>query len=400
MSARQALVIGAGQAGLHLAESLRAFGFEGSVLLAGAEKGLPYQRPPLSKEFLLAESAAPTVLRSKEFLKSRGITLLDGHHIVSVRRDAGGGEARDSTGRAWAFTHLALATGASSRVLDLPGAGSPSVRYLRDLAHARRLRNAARSHRVRRIAIIGGGFIGLELAAAMTALGKSVTVLEVATTVLARAVDQRISRHVEGALLNRDVDLRCGVQPVAVLDSPSGATEVLLGDGTTVSADLVIAGIGATPRTEIAESLGLACDPGIVVDGRNLASDNRTVAAGDCTQPERSLFNPLGIRLESVNNAVTQARIGAATLAGVEPPTPSVPWFWSVIGDIRLQMAGMPPPGATADVQGDPSSGSFSIVFHREATLVAVQCVNDPARFAAGRKAIQRGSAVRPGQKA
>ncbi|MBM9503357.1 NAD(P)/FAD-dependent oxidoreductase [Actinacidiphila acididurans] len=400
MSRNGTLIVGASQAGLQTAVSLRQWGDAGPITLVGAESLPPYQRPPLSKEFL-AGSAGPAdlALRTPAFYAEAGIELVCGERVTDVELSGpspGAGVAVTASGRRLAFDRLALTTGARPRRLALPGADLDGVCTLRDHDDAADLRQrlATADH----VVVVGGGFVGLEAAAAARALGRpSVTVVEAAGRLMGRAVAPVVSEFYRAAHERRGTPVRLSAAVAAFEGDPRGRlTGVLLADGTRLPADLALVGVGAAPRTELAERLGLACDGGIVVDAHARTSDPAVVAAGDCTVRPDPLTGLGRLRLESVQNAVAQAQTAAATLLGRPVPPPAVPWFWSHQGDLTLQTAGLSAGHDGYVVRGDPAAESFSVLYYRDGRLLAADAVNRPADYMAVRRALTDGVTIDP----
>ncbi|TWH75177.1 NAD(P)/FAD-dependent oxidoreductase [Modestobacter roseus] len=393
---RGVLVIGASQAGVQLASSLREQGLDDPITVVGAEAHPPYQRPPLSKALLQGDlPTGSLVFRSPQFYAEQRIDLVLDQRITSVeRRPDGSGVAVSSSGRRFPFTRLALTVGARPRRLDVPGADLAGVRYLRDTDDALALREDLT--RADRVVIVGGGFIGLEVAASVRRLGKDVTVVLADDRLMGRAVGEPISEFFRRAHERRGCTLHFSVGVAAVTDDGNGrATGLDLTDGTHVPADLVVVGIGAVPRTELAEHLGLRVDNGIVVDEHGLTSDGTTVAAGDCVNcPTPVAGASPRMRFESVNTAVEQAKVAAATLAGKRLPYRTPPWFWSDQFDLKLQVAGLSQGCDQQVVRGDPGTERFSVLYYRGDTLAAAECVNSPLDFMAVRAALAAGSTV------
>lgn len=389
-----ALIVGASQAGVQLAVSLREAGFRGPVTLIGAERHAPYQRPPLSKAYLTGKAdAAVLELRTPEFYRRHGIDLITGARVRRIELDAtGAGLARVADGRTLHFDRLALATGARTRRLDAPGAHLDGVIHLRDLDGADRLRR--RLVPGARVVVVGGGFIGLETAAAAVALGGRACVVEATERVMSRAVAPAMSAFFHEAHLRRGVELRLGTGVAEIHGAGGGVTGVGLADGTVLPADTVVVGIGVVPRTELAEQLGLACDGGVLVDACGRTSRPSVVAAGDCARAPHPTRPGVRVRLESVPSAIAQARAAGATLAGAPEPNEEVPWFWSDQFDLKLQMAGLADGHDRHVVRGDPASERFSVLYYREDTLVAIHSVNAPADYVAGRAALARGASI------
>lgn len=385
------LIVGASQAGVQIAASLREAGDLRPITIVGAEPHAPYQRPPLSKELLTrATETSSLALRTTEYYEASSITLLTGERVTDIERDAAGGVARTATGRELRFADLALATGARPRRLTIPGADAGGVCYLRHLDDAHRLRDHL--DRAERVVVVGGGYIGLEAAAVARSEGRTVTVVEAADRLVARSVAPLVSEFYRQAHTRRGTQVLLGAQVAAFETSPGGHVRaVRLADGTTLPADLVVVGVGVVPRTELAETLGLRCEGGIVVDRFARTSDGRTVAAGDCTVVPHPVTGTGYVRLESMPNAVSQGRTAAATLLGQLRPAGDVPWFWSDQFDLKLQIAGIAEGYDELVVRGDPDTEAFAVLYYRQGSLLAVNAVNSPADYLAGRKALKDG---------
>ncbi|MBF6472522.1 NAD(P)/FAD-dependent oxidoreductase [Nocardia abscessus] len=391
------LVVGASQAGVQLASSLREFGHGGPVTLVGAEPYPPYQRPPLSKR-ALREGISPEslVLRSPTYYEDRDIRLALGSRIVRVETGAdGSGVAWTGDGGEYAFERLALTVGARARALPIPGSELSGVVRLRDLADAVALR--ARLETAADVVVVGGGFIGLEVAATAAQMGKRVTVVLADDRLMARAVGTVPSEFFLRAHRERGVEVRLSTRPESFLDDGSGAVRaVVLDDGSVVRTGLVIVGVGATPRTELATQLGLEVADGIMVDEHCVTSDGFTVAAGDCVRcrvPMSAEDGPYR-RFESVSTAIEQAKVAAATLAGTQASYRAVPWFWSDQYDLKLQVAGLTDGHDSVVVRGSVVDGAFCALYFRGKRLVAAECVNRPADFMAARGALNHGRTI------
>jgi 3-phenylpropionate/trans-cinnamate dioxygenase ferredoxin reductase subunit len=394
------LIVGASQAGLQLAVSLRDLGYDGPVTLVGEEEHPPYQRPPLSKTFLTGEQDAEALaLRAPGFYREAGIDLLCGERVTHVALSPSGppgsGVATTAAGRTLAFDRLALTVGASPARLPVPTAGLDGILYLREIGDASRLR--AQLEEARDVVIVGGGFIGLETAAAARTLGKSVTVVEAADRLISRAVAPVVSEFYRRAHTERGTAVLLSAEVAAFSGRDGRVRGVELRDGRRLPADLVLVGIGAVPRTELAEQLGLHCAGGIVVDGHARTSEPSVVAAGDCTVLPNPLNGTGRVRLESVQNAIAQARVAAASLLGRYDATTTVPWFWSDQGDLKLQIAGLSTGYEECVVRGEPESERFSVLYYRDGRLLAVDAVNRPADYMAVRRALASGATIRPG---
>ncbi len=306
------LVVGASQAGLQLAVSLRDLGYTEPITLVGEEPHAPYQRPPLSKEFLTGTAGPETLaFRTPAFYRDAGIELVCGEQVTDATLSTG--IAGTASGRELPFDRLALTVGAAARRLAVPGADLPGICYLRGLDDATRLRPQLTS--ASRVVVVGGGFIGLEAAAVARSFGATVTVVEATNRLIGRAVAPVVSEFYRGAHERRGTTVLTQTSVTGFRAAGGRVAGVLLGDGTDLPADLVVVGVGVVPRTELAEKLGLECDGGIVVDARARTSDPAVVAAGDCTVLPHPLTGEGRVRLESVNNAVSQATAAAADAA-------------------------------------------------------------------------------------
>jgi 3-phenylpropionate/trans-cinnamate dioxygenase ferredoxin reductase subunit len=384
------LIVGASQAGLQLAVSLRQLGDTEPITLVGEEPHAPYQRPPLSKEFLAGTAELDSLaFRAPSFYPDNEIDLVCGERITAVRP----GLAVTASGRELPYARLALTTGASPRRLNVPGADLAGVCYLRDHDDAAALRRELAT--ASRVVVVGGGFIGLEAASAARAAGLTVTVVEAAGRLLGRAVAPVVSDFYARAHERRGVRVLLSTGVTAFEPAAGGRVGgVVLGDGTVIPADLVLVGVGAVPRTELAEQLGLVCAGGIVVDASARTSDPSVVAAGDCTAQPHPLTGEGRVRIESVQNAVAQAGIAAATLLGRPAPAKAVPWFWSFQGDLRLQIAGLSAGHDETVVRGVIDDEHFSVLYYERGRLLAVDAVNRPADYMAVRKALTQGATI------
>ena len=399
------LIVGASQAGVQLAVSLRELGDTAPITLVGAEAHPPYQRPPLSKEFLNG-SAGPESLafRTAAFYADAGIELICGERVVDLGICAdgqartgtaklpGSGRARTASGRELAFDRLALTVGARPRRLTIPGADLDGVLYLRDVDDAEQLRT--RLATATRVVVVGGGFIGLEAAAVARAQGKDVTVVEAAERLIPRAVAPVVSEFYRQAHARRGTEVRLATAVAGFSGSGGSVTGVQLADGTELPADLVMVGVGVVPRTELADQLGLKVDGGIVVDAHARTSEPSVVAAGDCTILPHPLTGEGQVRLESVHGAVHQASVAAATLVGATVETRSVPWFWSNQGQLRLQIAGLSAGFDSFVVRGDMDEEKFSVLYYRDGALLAADAVNNPVDYMVVRKALTQGVSI------
>jgi 3-phenylpropionate/trans-cinnamate dioxygenase ferredoxin reductase subunit len=384
------VIVGGGQAGHQIAAALRSEGYTGALTLVGEEAALPYQRPPLSKGLLLgAADPARLPFRLEGYYQKHAIELLLGRRVERLDRQA---RRLELDGRNLAYERLALTTGAHVRRLDVPGAEADGVVYLRTLDQALELKR--RLDEANEIVVIGGGFIGLEVAASASKLGKTVTVVELAERLMGRVVAPLLSEFFQTMHEGRGVRIVLG-QGVREIEAEDGrATAVVVADGRRFPADLVVVGIGVTPADELARDAGLAVENGIVVDETTATSDPLIVAAGDCAHHPNPFAGGARIRLESVQNAVDQAKTAAQTLLGRPARYQAVPWFWSDQFEAKLQMVGFSAGHDEVITRGDPASGAFSAVYYREGRLIAIDSVNQPADHMAGRRLLQAGIAV------
>lgn len=392
------LIVGASQAGVQLAASLRELGDDEPILLVGSEPRPPYQRPPLSKAYLSGKATADSLLlRSPEWYAGKRIDLRLSTPIASIDLDASGGGSGVATtryGEELGFARLALTVGGRARRLRVPGADLDGVCYLRHLRNADELRE--RLAVAAQVVVIGGGFIGLEAAAAATGTGKDVTVVDVADRLLGRAVAPVVSEFYSHAHQRRGtrVLLRAGVAAIEPGDDGGRAGGVRLADGRLLPADLVLVGIGLEPRTELAEQLGLEVDNGIVVDSCARTSNPAIVAAGDCTTLPHPLTGEGRLRIESVQNAIAQAQAAAASLLGRPAATRAVPWFWSDQADLKLQIAGLSHGYDQVVVRGAPLSERFSVLYYAADKLIAVDAINTPRDYMVARKVLGEGGTL------
>ncbi|WP_421788899.1 NAD(P)/FAD-dependent oxidoreductase [Hyphobacterium sp.] len=371
------IIVGAGQAGVQLADSLRREGFDGPITLVGDENQPPYQRPPLSKAFLLDQiEEARLPLRPYAFYEQRNIIPRFGVRVTAIDRAAK--TITLDTGETLSYARLALCLGTSVRIPPIPGADRPHVHVLRTLDDSLALKRAMAD--ANSVAVIGGGFIGLEVAASARKLGKQVTVIEALDRVMKRAVSEPVSRFFEDLHRSEGAGLR-----LETLTARIDEATLELSDGETIPADLVVLGTGVSPCDDLAVSAGLDCDNGIIVDEYCRTSDPDIVAAGDCANHPNFLTGER-LRLESVQNAIDEAKIAAKTLTGTLDIYKAVPWFWSDQYDIKLQMAGLSMDTDESVMRGDPASGSFSIFYFKDGLVMAADSINAPADHMAARR--------------
>lgn len=384
------VVIGGGHAAGQLLVSLRKDGFAGPLTLVSDEPFQPYQRPALSKDYLAGKLEAERLMfRPASFYEAQNIDMRLG--VAATRIDRSGKTVHLDDGNTLAWSGLALTTGTRVREINAPGADLPGVHYLRSIADVDAIR--AEMEAVKTIVVIGGGFIGLEVAAVARAAKKQVTVLEMQDRVMPRVVSPTVSEFYQRFHKRRGVNIVTGARVASLADHAGRVGAVVCQDSSEYPAELVIVGIGVLPNVELAEACGLACANGIVVDEMARTSDPAIVAAGDVTNH----FNPLlrrRLRLESVQNAVDQAKTAAATLQGREQPYAQVPWFWSDQFDLKMQMTGISDGYDVEVVRGNLKENAFSVFYFREGRLVAVDSINRPADHVTSRRLLQKGNTL------
>ncbi len=386
------LIVGAGQAGIQIAATLREGGYDEPVLVIGEEAHQPYQRPPLSKEFLRGQAdIAGLELRSPSYYAENQIEVVPSDAVTELELSGppGSGTARTASGRQIAFDRLALATGSAPRRLSIPGSNVEGIFYLRVLDDAVLLRGALET--AENVVVIGGGFIGLEAAGVAREAGKRVTVLEAADRLVERSVAPVMSDFILAAHLRRGTDVRLGAQAAALVGRAGKVAAVQLADGEQIPADIVIVGIGVMARTDLAERIGIRCDRGIVVDEFAQTSSPGVVAAGDCTVQPNPLTGEGLFRLESIQNASHQARVAASTLLGNPEAHRTVPWFWSDQYDLKLQIAGLSAGYDDIVLRGNPDSEAFSVIYYRDGALLSIDTINQTADYFAVRAALAGG---------
>lgn len=380
------LIIGAGHAGGSVAAFLRQYGHEGPIVLVGEEDAPPYQRPPLSKAWLKGEADLEALLlRPLSFYAEQNIDFRPSTVAVSVDPEAKTVAFHDGTSEP--YDVLVLATGSTARKLPVPGGDHPDLLELRTLKDAERLKAVLGPGK--RLAVVGGGYVGLEAAASARALGAEAVVIERAPRVLARVASETLSAFFTAQHRARGVEIITGAEVVAV--AHDGVT---LADGSAVQADAVLVGVGALACDSLARSAGLRCDDGVVVDDQARTSDPAIFAVGDMTRRPIPVHGGVSHRLESVPNALEQAKQAAAAIVGRPGPAPEVPWFWSDQYDFKLQIAGLPFDADRQVVRGDPSAGGFAVFHLNGDRVVCVEAVNAPPEFMAGKQLIGKATPV------
>jgi 3-phenylpropionate/trans-cinnamate dioxygenase ferredoxin reductase subunit len=384
------VIVGAGHGGAQAAIALRQQKFPGSVILIGEEPEYPYERPPLSKEYLAGEKAFERILiRPRGFWPDRGIAVLLGRAVVGVDPDAH--EVTIAGGERVGYGTLVWATGGRPRKLACAGGDLARVHAVRSRADVDRvLRELAE---VERVVVIGGGYIGLETAAVLTRLGKKIVLLEALDRVLARVAAEPVSRFYEAEHRAHGVDVRTGVTVECIVAREGAAVGVRLAGGELVPADLVIVGIGISPAVEPLLAAGAAGTNGVDVDEYCRTSLADVYAIGDCAAHRNRFAGGARIRLESVQNAADQATIAAMAISGAPAAYAALPWFWSNQYDLKLQTVGLSTGYDDLVVRGDPADRSFSVVYLKAGRVIALDCVNSVRDYVQGKALVQAKSA-------
>lgn len=376
------VIIGAGQAGFQVAASLRAEGYQEPITLIGDEPHIPYQRPPLSKAFLMGKENVESIeLRPRVFFRDHNIDLLTGETVVSIERAEQ--RVKLASGGCIPYQKLVLAVGARNRMLSVPGAELDGVFYLRSLDEATALKE--RLEHAKEIVVIGGGFIGLEVAAVASSLGKSVTVLEALPRLMSRAVAPIISDFYRELHTTKGVNVLCCSAVSEILSSEGKVRAVKLNDGALHPADLVLVGIGVVPNSELARDAGLVVGNGVAVDENLRTGDEDIYAVGDCAEHPNP-FAGARIRLESVQNAADQAQYVAGKITGRAGDYNAVPWFWTDQFEIKLQMAGISEGHDRIATRGNRENRTLSVFYFKANRLIAIDSINRPVDHIVGRK--------------
>jgi 3-phenylpropionate/trans-cinnamate dioxygenase ferredoxin reductase subunit len=377
------VILGAGQAGAQAAATLRQRGFAGRLTLVGSEPYPPYQRPPLSKKFLAGKLPLERMLiKPESFYAAREIDLLLDTTAETLHLESRG--IALSNGHRLAYDKLLLALGSKVRRLAVPGHELSGVHYLRTVADVQRIR--AELTAGKRLVIVGGGYIGLEVAAITAQLGLEVTVVEAAERLMARVVSPLVSEYYQARHATAGVAVRCN-RAVTAFSGTERVEAVHTAAGDELGCDMVIAGIGVLPVTALAERAGIACADGIQVDEFTRTSATNVFAAGDCTNHPNSLLGRR-CRLESVQNAADQGKAAALNMLGDRLPYAPLPWFWSDQYELKLQIAGIPSGAEQQVLRGEPAADSFAVFYLADGKVIAVEAVNRPRAFMAGKKLI------------
>ncbi|MBI1364411.1 MAG: pyridine nucleotide-disulfide oxidoreductase [Alphaproteobacteria bacterium] len=377
------MIIGAGQAGAQAAASLRQEGFAGAITLLGEETPPPYQRPPLSKAYLMgALEESRLYLRPRDFYEKNAIELRLGARALRI--DRAGKAVTLESGEALAYDKLLIATGAPPRRIPVPGADLPGVAYLRTIEDSDALRAVLAG--ARRLVIVGAGYIGLEVAAAARKAGLEVTILELAPRALSRVACPQVSAFFHDLHRAAGVDLRLETA-LAGFEGAGRLEAAVLQSGERVACEAALVCVGAAPETQLAEDAGLKVENGVWVDETAQTEDPSIWAAGDCANHPSVLYGRR-VRLESVPNAIDQAKAAAANMTGKRVVYDATPWFWSDQYDVKLQTAGLGEGADQVIARGDPKSKRYAVFSLKQGRLLAVDAMNDPASFIAGKKLV------------
>ena len=377
------VIVGGGHAAGQAAASIRQEGFDAELILIGAEPHIPYQRPPLSKQYLAGEQPLDKVLlRPEKFYVDRTIDLRTGITVENIDRD--GQFVACSDGSLVAYDQLLLATGSRALRPDLPGIDLGGVHTLRSIADVDKIRTDMEN--ASHLVIIGGGYIGLEVASVAKSKDMQVTILEMEDRILQRVTHPAMSAFYHELHRAKGVNIKTSSRVTAFVGD-GWVNEVVCAAGTSGDADLVIVGVGVVPNVELAAEAGLACDNGIVVDERCATGDSAIFAAGDCTNHPNKLLDRR-LRLESVPNAMEQSRVAASNLTGGDKKYASIPWFWSDQYDLKLQMVGFSSDADESITRGVPETHEFAMFHYKSGKIIAAEAVNSPREFLVAKQLI------------
>ncbi|RDV06552.1 NAD(P)/FAD-dependent oxidoreductase [Sphingorhabdus pulchriflava] len=387
------VIVGAGHGGASAAIALRQSGFAGSIALVGREAEIPYERPPLSKEYMAGEKEFERIcIRPRAFWEEKQVALKLGIAVISI--DSAAQQLTLDNGKKLIYGDLIWATGGDPRTLSCPGAELAGVHSVRNRADADAIMGQLPD--VEQVVVIGGGYIGLEAAAVLTKLGKKVVLLEALPRVLARVAGEDLSSFYEAEHRAHGVDLRTNVGVSAIDGLEGKVTAVRLEDGSSIPAQMVIVGIGIVPAVEPLIAAGAEGGNGVNVDAHCRTSLPHVYAIGDCAAHANGFAEGATIRLESVQNANDQASIAAKAICGDLHAYAATPWFWSNQYDLKLQTVGLSTGHDQSVLRGDPATRSFSIVYLKAGKVVALDCVNMVKDYVQGRKLVEAGAKIDP----
>ncbi|MBF8178631.1 NAD(P)/FAD-dependent oxidoreductase [Herminiimonas contaminans] len=393
-TSQHVVIIGAGHGGGNMAALLRQYGHTGPITLVGEESVPPYQRPPLSKAWLKEQLEMEDLfLKSEKFYSDNQITLRLNSKVTEIMHEQKA--IRLAHDEVLTYEHLIIATGARARMLQIPGHELDGILYLRDVGHAHRLKQALAS--ARRIGIIGGGYVGLEVAASARALGVEVTVIERESRLLARVASREIAGFYKELHEKQGVEFHFDKEITAFDGKAGKVSGVVLADATVVDCDLLLVGIGAIPNDDLARAAGIKCQNGVLVDLDGRTSVPDVFAIGDVTMRPLPFYDRL-CRLESIPNAMEQAKRAAGAISGRPAPADELPWFWSDQYDVKLQIAGMPFDVDQVVMRGSLESGRCTVFHLCGDRIRAAEVLNSPSDFLAAKKLIAAGSVIKVSQ--
>jgi len=385
------IIVGAGHGAGQAVSSLRSGGFDGRLIVIGDEPYIPYQRPPLSKKFLAGEMEVERLyFKPEKFYQDRNVELMLNTSVTKINRDAK--TITTDKGETIAYDKLLLMTGTRVRKLQVPGADLAGIHYLRSIEDVDHMRDAFQPGA--KLVVIGGGYIGMEVAAVAKKLGLEVTVVEALDRIMSRGIGEEVSNFFQDMHREEGVTILTG-KGVEAFDGDTKVSHVICADGSKVEADIVVVGIGVLPNQELAQEAGLKCENGIVVDEYCRTDDPNIFAGGDCTFHPNPLLDRM-LRLESVHNAVEQGKTAAASMLGQPKAYAQVPWFWSDQYDVKLQIAGMPDGYDNHVVRGDPSTRKFAVFYLKDNRIICVFAISAMAEYMQGRKLIEKAVDVSP----
>jgi len=384
------IIVGAGHAAGQAATSLRQKKYAGEIIVIGDEPYVPYQRPPLSKKYLAGELETPRLyFKPEHFYPDHNIEMRLSTRVAAINpKDK---TVALDTGETLDYSKLILATGSRVRELPIPGNDLEGVHYLRNIADVKAMQGGFKPGA--KLVIVGGGYIGLEVAAVAVKTGLDVTVLETESRVMNRVVAREISQFFQNMHTEEGVKLELGRRVQAINGESGKVTSVVCADGFTVDTDMVVIGIGIVPNAELAEAAGLKCSNGIAVDEYCQTSDPDILAIGDCTRHPNALLGR-HLRLESVHNAIEQGKTAALNIVGEPVAYNQVPWFWSDQYNVKMQIAGMSDVHEQFVLRGDPSTRSFAAFYLQQGKIVAVDAINSPREFMLGKKLVAAGARI------
>ena len=380
------LILGGGHAGANTAFALRKDGFDGDITIISDEGYLPYHRPPLSKDFLKQNVAIEKLsFKSSNFYEEQNISINLNTRIDAIDLESNHALTKDAS---FDFDYLVFATGASPRLLPMKNADAKNLFYLRKITDVLSIQKSISSSK--NIVLIGGGYIGLEVASAMIELGLNVIILEAEERILQRVTSPDVSKFYNDFHTKKGVEIICNARVSGLNAENKMINEVSLESGESIAADMVLVGIGAIPNTQLADSIGIECANGIKTDRYCRTSIPNILAVGDCNSSFNALFNK-EFRLESVPNALAQSKVASSSIVGNDLLNNEMPWFWSDQYDLKLQMAGLSSDYDECHIIGDIDSAEFIACYGKDGHLIAVDSINKPKQFMLFKRALGNG---------